>query len=314
MSKVKKYYWLKLKDDFFEDDTISWVEEQENGKEYILFYLKLCLKSLRTEGSLIRNVGERLIPYNVNALAKLTNTNADTVKIAMQLFRDIGLVSLHDTGEIYLNQINEMIGTETDSAKRKRLQRARESLIENTFSAEENEIVTERSDKLPFARDIVTEKRDDFKKSHEHIDIELQQETRNKELQQEAQKSSSTTDDVHFFFQQNFGVEPPTIVQDIDYWIEDLSAAVVIEALKRAVEAEKTYSYAKGIMKKWANKGIKTLDQVEQETTKWERQQGGGTELGNGPGIFGQSFSNDKDYKLTEEEIQELEKKKHLLQ
>lgn len=134
-----------------------------------------------------------------------------------------------------------------------------------------------------------------------------------KGLQQEDQKSSSTTSNVHLFFQQNFGVEPPTIVQDIDYWIEDLSAPVVIEALKRAIEAEKPYSYAKGIMKKWANKGIKTLDQVEQETTKWERQQGGGRELGNGPGIFGQSFSNDKDYKLTEEEIQELEKKKHLL-
>ena len=134
-----------------------------------------------------------------------------------------------------------------------------------------------------------------------------------KGLQQEDQKSSSTTSNVHLFFQQNFGVEPPTIVQDIDYWIEDLSAPVVIEALKRAIEAEKPYSYAKGIMKKWANKGIKTLDQVEQETTKWERQQGSGRELGNGPGIFGQSFSNDKDYKLTEEEIQELEKKKHLL-
>ena len=152
-------------------------------------------------------------------------------------------------------------------------------------------------------RDNVTNGGDDFSNSPAE-----------KGLQQEDQKSSSTTSNVHLFFQQNFGVEPPTIVQDIDYWIEDLSAPVVIEALKRAIEAEKPYSYAKGIMKKWVNKGIKTIDQVEQETTKWERQQGGGRELGNGPGIFGQSFSNDKDYKLTEEEIQELEKKKHLLQ
>ena len=39
----KKYYWLKLKEDFFEEDTISWIEEQQNGKDYSLFYLKLCL-------------------------------------------------------------------------------------------------------------------------------------------------------------------------------------------------------------------------------------------------------------------------------
>lgn len=152
-------------------------------------------------------------------------------------------------------------------------------------------------------RDNVTNGGDDFSNSPAE-----------KGLQQEDQKSSSTTSNVHLFFQQNFGVEPPTIVQDIDYWIEDLSAPVVIEALKRAIEAEKPYSYAKGIMKKWANKGIKTIDQVDQETTKWERKQSGGRNLGNGTGIFGQSFSNDKDYKLTEEEIQALEKKKHLLQ
>ena len=153
-------------------------------------------------------------------------------------------------------------------------------------------------------RDNVTNGGDDFPNSIPEKGMQLK----------DQKNGSSTTSNVHLFFQQNFGVEPPTIVQDIDYWIEDLSAPVVIEALKRAIEAEKPYSYAKGIMKKWVNKGIKTLDQVEQETTKWERQQGGGRELGNGTGIFGQSFSNDKDYKLTEEEIQELEKKKHLLE
>ena len=306
MAKVKKYYWLKLKDDFFEDDTISWVEEQENGKEYILFYLKLCLKSLRTEGSLIRNVGERLIPYNVNALAKLTNTNADTVRIAMNLFKDIGLISIHGTGELYLNQINEMIGTETDSAKRKRLQRARESTLEITHSADDSENVTKDSDEVTNIRDIVTKNSDDFKKSHAHIEIELERDTRIKELQQEDQKSGSSTSDVHLFYQQNFGVEPPTILQDIDYWIEDLSAAVVIEALKRAVEAEKPYSYAKGIMKKWVNKGINTIDQVEQETTKWDRQQSGIKNLGSGSGIYGQTFNKAADPSLTDEDRKKI--------
>ena len=52
----KKYFWLKLKEDFFEEDTISWIEEQQNGKEYSLFYLKLCLKSLKTNGILFGNV------------------------------------------------------------------------------------------------------------------------------------------------------------------------------------------------------------------------------------------------------------------
>ncbi|UJF15088.1 phage replisome organizer N-terminal domain-containing protein [Jeotgalibaca sp. MA1X17-3] len=129
MSENKKYYWLKLNDNFFEDDTVTWLEEQENGKDYIIFYLKLCLKSLQNDGSLIRYVGEKLIPYDIKALANLTDTKIDTVAVAMKTFEEIGLVSRLESGEIYLNQINEMIGSETDSAKRMRKIRAKQNAL-----------------------------------------------------------------------------------------------------------------------------------------------------------------------------------------
>ena len=131
MSSGKVYYWLKLNKDFFEDDTITWIEEQENGKDYIIFYLKLALKSLQDEGYLIRYVGEKLIPYDVKALAKLTNTSPDTVAVAMKLFIEIGLISRLDSGEIYLNQIDEMIGSETESAKRVRRHRAKKEMLQS---------------------------------------------------------------------------------------------------------------------------------------------------------------------------------------
>lgn len=101
----KRYYGLKLKEDFFEDDIIAFIEEQENGKEYVIFYLKLALKSLAKEGRLIRCVGEMMMPYDDKALAKLTNTNFDTVRNAMDLFVKKGLVTKLDTGEIYMNKI-----------------------------------------------------------------------------------------------------------------------------------------------------------------------------------------------------------------
>ncbi|MDT2687495.1 phage replisome organizer N-terminal domain-containing protein [Enterococcus gallinarum] len=128
--KKKRYYWLKLKENFFEEDTIEWLEEQPNGKEYCLFYLKLCLKSLKTEGILVRNVGNMMIPYDPESLAKLTNSSADTVKVAMDLFHKIGLIQIMDGGEIYLNQLNELVGSETESAIQKRLQRAKEDNVQ----------------------------------------------------------------------------------------------------------------------------------------------------------------------------------------
>ena len=54
--KETKFYWLQLKEDFFEDDAIEWLEEQKpNGRDYAYFYLKLCLKSLKSNGILIRH-------------------------------------------------------------------------------------------------------------------------------------------------------------------------------------------------------------------------------------------------------------------
>ena len=128
MGDNKRYYWLKLPEDFYDDDTIQWIEDQENGAAYVNFYLKLLLKSLSDDGRLIRYVGQRLMPYDVKSLARLTNTDADTVRVALELFVNIGLVERLETGELYMSQIDEMIGRETESARRKRRYRARKAL------------------------------------------------------------------------------------------------------------------------------------------------------------------------------------------
>ena len=119
-----KFYWLQLKEDFFDDDAIQWLEEQQpKGKEYALFYLKLCLKSLKTNGILIRNVGNFLIPYDNKKLAELTKTDFDTVTIAMELFKKIGLIQLLDNGEIYISQLENLIGSKSIGAFKKEQQR-----------------------------------------------------------------------------------------------------------------------------------------------------------------------------------------------
>lgn len=130
----KKYYWLKLKSDFFDDDTIKYIEEQENGIKYSNFYLKLCLKSLKNDGKLIRLVGETFIPYDVNSLSKLTMVDIDIVRCAMLLFEKIGLIKILETGEIYLSQINEMIGSETDKAQIMRRIRAEKNVNGNNVT------------------------------------------------------------------------------------------------------------------------------------------------------------------------------------
>lgn len=122
----KRFFWLKLKEDFFESDTMAWLEEQPKGKDYSLLYLKLCLKSIKTNGILIRKVGSMLLPYDAQTLSKMTNTDHDTVLVALELYKRIGLIDVLENGAIYLPELEQMVGSETNKAQLMRNKRARE--------------------------------------------------------------------------------------------------------------------------------------------------------------------------------------------
>lgn len=182
MSKNKKYYWLKLKEDFFEEDTINWIEEQENGKDYCLFYLKLCLKSLKTNGTLIRNVGTMLVPYDAKQLGKITNTDIDTVRVAMELFKKIGLVEVLENGEIYLTQLENMVGSETSKAQLMRKKRAKDKDLPNSNN-DGNNVTNMLPSSYQDEENCYTEIEQEQEKETEQ-DIDLEQELE-KELEQQ---------------------------------------------------------------------------------------------------------------------------------
>src|SRR5690554_5090781 len=123
MAKVKKYYWLKLKKDFFKRHDIRVIEDMPNGKDYILFYLKLLVESLAHEGRLRFS---DTIPYDEKMLASVTNTNIDIVRSAMKVFSQLELVDLLDDETIFMNELEEMIGAETEWAKKKRIYREKQ--------------------------------------------------------------------------------------------------------------------------------------------------------------------------------------------
>lgn len=145
--KIKRYYWLKLKEDFFDEDTMGWLEEQDDGKEYCLFYLKLCLKSLKSNGVLVRKVGDMLIPYDIAKIAEITKTQVDIANGALNLLKQIGYIQVLDSGGLFLTQIEYMTGSETDAAERQRKSRANKRVSEKsvTMSQQSHANVTPES-------------------------------------------------------------------------------------------------------------------------------------------------------------------------
>ena len=123
---AKKYYWLKLQKDFFKRHDVKVIESMENGKEYVIFYLKLLVESLSHEGYL--RFSDR-IPYNDKMLASVTNTNIDVVKQAVKLFSELSMMELLDDGTIFMTEVQNMLGEETDWAKKKRLYREKQEQL-----------------------------------------------------------------------------------------------------------------------------------------------------------------------------------------
>ena len=113
----KKYWWLKLQNNFFEREEIKLIESMNDGDKYIIFYFKLLLKSVTSDGKLLfRNV----IPYTEEMLAGITNTDIATVKYAINLFIKLGLMEKLDSGALYMLELENMVGVETDFARKKR--------------------------------------------------------------------------------------------------------------------------------------------------------------------------------------------------
>lgn len=166
MSDNKKYYYLRLKDNFFDSDELKILESMKDGYLYSNILLKLYLRSLKNDGKLV--VNDR-IPYNAEMLASVTGHQIGTVKQALSIFKDLGLIDVLENGAIYMLDIQNFIGRGSSEADRKREYRQR--------------IETDRTN-------VQTNLRQISEKSPPEIEIELEKEIK---IEKEIDSSASTT-------------------------------------------------------------------------------------------------------------------------
>ena len=161
----ERYYWLKLDRGFFKRHDITVIEDMPNGKDYVLFYLKLMLESVDHEGALRFS---DTIPYNEQMLASVTHTNIDIVRAAMKLLIELGMVEVFDDKTLFMKEVAKLLDSETYAAKRKREQRKED----------------EKGDNVPRLSPVCPQEKE--------IEIETELET---EIEQETEKDNGTLSD-----------------------------------------------------------------------------------------------------------------------
>lgn len=153
---AKKYYWLKLKDDWFNSKVIKKLRKIAGGDTYTIIYLKMLLLSLKNEGKLYYEGVEESF---ADELALELDEETDNVNVTISFLQNCGLIEIVDPDEYVLTEVPAAIGSETESAERMRKCRANKNrkLLEEKTSHCDG-AVTAGDTEIDIEKDIETEK------------------------------------------------------------------------------------------------------------------------------------------------------------
>jgi predicted phage replisome organizer len=197
MSDNKKYYYLKVKENFYETEELIVLQSMQDGYLYSDILMKLYLRSLKSEGKLMFR--DR-IPYNPTVLAQVVRHSVGVVEKALNVFKELELIEILDNGAIYMLDIQSLIGRGSSEAERKA--KYRKKIENNKKLLGDGTMSHEMSGQSPgqFPPEIELE-----------LEIELERE-KEKETKSGTNFLSSSTDEplspVDLFFEKIWGMYP----------------------------------------------------------------------------------------------------------
>lgn len=139
MSNPKKYYWLKLFDNFFADPKIKKLRRLAGGDTYIVILLKLMLQTIKNDGIYVYEGIETTL---AKELELVLDEDEDHIQAVLIYLDSTKLLVEVEYNNFLLTQVPTMLGSETAAAERKRAQRAREKVKGVTMSQERHTEVT----------------------------------------------------------------------------------------------------------------------------------------------------------------------------
>lgn len=264
MSDNKKYYYLKLRDNFFDNDDIAILESMPDGILYSNILLKLYLRSLKNNGKLMFN--DR-IPYNAQMLSTITRQPIAVVEKAVGIFKEMGLIEVLDNGAIYMLDIQNFIGSSNTEADRKREYRRKIALEKGQKLL--GHLSGQMSDEQ--APEIEIENRD----------IE---ETENRDIEEIDSAKDKSPAAIAEYYQSRIGVlDGKQFEQLIDYIrFDHMEYELVKLAIDKAADnSKRSFGYVNSILKNWVQNGIKTTVQQEEEQSNFNKSKGFTNSRGN---------------------------------
>lgn len=264
----KRYYWLKLKDDFFRQKEIKQLRRVAGGEVFIIIYLKMLLRSLKDGGRLYY---EGIDDDFVSELALDIDEDVENVKITVAFLTAKGLLVQGKQDEYELTAAEQMTGSEGYSAERMRKMRNKRAL-------------TSQSDVLLSQSDASVTHGDEEKRyKRKEIDIDI---TRDDEKEDpynpfgEGRRPERNT--VYAYASNELVSLSQRAMQEIGDYVNDLSEDVVRHAIDNALDqGVRTWAYVKTILNGYVDAEVHSVGDAKRVDEEYSKKRKGGTKQEN---------------------------------
>lgn len=242
MAVNRRYYWLQLKEDFFKSKEMKLMRKLPGGEELTIIYLKIMLASLPDEGKIYF---EGLAEDLAEELALLIDEDTEAVRMALMFLSKKNLLTTSDNYQFTLEQVPEMIGSETASTRRSRKYRDGKKALQCN------------ADATKCNGDIEID-----------IDIEL-------DLDQEQKNAVGGENLIFKKLKEAFGEMSVngTMVEEVERLLKQYGQELVVLALNETIlNAGKSLRYTMSILQRWDGQGLRTTGQIKASNEEYERK------------------------------------------
>ena len=278
--KNKRYYWIQLAQDFFKSKEMKLLRKIAGGDTHTIIYLKMMLISLEDGGHIYY---DGLADNLAEEIALVIDENVEDIKITLIFLESKGLLTRKNDRVYFLEQVPEMVGSETASARRVRKSR------ENKRVLHCNNDVTKCIRDIEIEKDIDTEIEKDVDENPVALIVE------------EYQSRIAPLDGTQFEILKEF------------ITLDGMEAKVVLKAIGLAADnGKRNFSYIRAILTNWKNDGVLTIAAVEERERAYKESKiskRSGNQKSNVPEWSQPNYVNT----TSEEDKEELEKRKREL-
>ena len=229
--KNKRYYWIQLAQDFFKSKEMKLLRKIAGGDTHTIIYLKMMLISLEDGGHIYY---DGLADNLAEEIALVIDENVEDIKITLIFLESKGLLTRKNDRDYFLEQVPEMVGSETASTRRSRKHRELRGLHCNA-------IATTCNGDIDKDKDIDTEIEKDIDENPVALIVE------------EYQSRIAPLDGTQFELLKEF------------ITLDGMEAKVVLKAISLAADnGKRNFSYIRAILTNWKNDGVLTIAAVEE--------------------------------------------------